>query len=264
MRYTSQHFLKMKQQGKNIAVLTAYDASFASLMEKAGVEIILVGDSLGMVVQGNDSTIPVTIEDMIYHTQCVSRQTDKVLIMADLPFATTYNPEICYHNAARLLAEGGAQMVKIEGGAIMLETVGFLAQRSIPVCAHLGLLPQSVYRLGGYQVQGKSEQDAQQILEDALAMEAIGADMILLECVPADLAKKITQSVTVPVIGIGAGKDCDAQVLVSYDMLGMSLNGSPSFSHNFLADQTNSSSEVSIEKAFKAYVNSVKNREFPN
>ncbi|MBF0266213.1 MAG: 3-methyl-2-oxobutanoate hydroxymethyltransferase [Gammaproteobacteria bacterium] len=264
MRYTNDHFLKKKKQGEKTAVLTAYDASFAQLMENAGVEIILVGDSLGMVVQGNDSTIPVSIDDMIYHTQCVSHQTQQVLIMADLPFATTYNTELCYHNAARLLAEGGAQMVKIEGGQIMLDTVQFLTQRSIPVCAHLGLLPQSVYRLGGYKVQGKKENDAQQILDDAIAMEAVGADMILLECVPADLAKKITQAVQIPVIGIGAGKDCDAQVLVSYDMLGMSLNGSPSFSHNFLADLAKSDGEISIKSAFEAYVNAVQSGIFPH
>jgi len=250
--------LKMKQKGEKITSLTAYDASFAQLMEQAGIDIILVGDSLGMVIQGKESTVPVSMQEMIYHTQIVSRATKSSMIMADLPFATTYTPEVAYQNAARLMAEGEAQIVKIEGGQVMLKTIAYLSERGIPVCAHLGLLPQSVYKMGGYKVQGKDHESAKQIINEAALMEDAGADIVLLECVPKTLATEISKQLTVPVIGIGAGNGCDAQVLVCYDMLGITHGGGPSFSKNFLRDTG------SVIAAFEAYKKAVKSGQFPN
>jgi len=246
----------MKQQGEKFSCLTAYDASFANLMENSGVECILVGDSLGMVIKGQDTTLSVSIDDMVYHTNSVRRGTSSTFIMVDLPFGVSGSIEETYQNASKLMA-AGAQMVKIEGGAVMQETIEFLTNRGIPVCSHLGLLPQSVHKTSGYRVQGKDPHSADQILSDALLMCKSGADMILLECVPKQLAAEITLNAPVPVIGIGAGKGCDAQVLVSYDMLGITAGGGPSFSRNFLADKQ------SIGDAFKAYVEAVKSATFP-
>ncbi len=246
----------MKQQGDKFSCLTAYDASFSQLMEKSGVECLLVGDSLGMVIKGQDSTLSVTMKDMIYHTQNVSRATSSVFIMADIPFGLCGSVEQTYQASSALMA-AGAQMVKLEGGEVMQETIKFLSLRGIPVCSHLGLLPQSVHKTSGYRVQGKDQQSAEQILNDAMLMYESGADMLLLECVPKTLAEEITSNVPIPVIGIGAGNSCDAQVLVSYDMLGITPDGGPSFSHNFLADH------ASIEDAFVAYVSAVKNSTFP-
>ncbi|MFK5983943.1 MAG: 3-methyl-2-oxobutanoate hydroxymethyltransferase [Pseudomonadota bacterium] len=256
LRKTIQHFVKMKEQGEKFSCLTAYDASFAQLMEVSGLECLLIGDSLGMVIKGQDSTLSVSIDDMVYHTNNVRRSTSSVFIMADMPFGACGSLEQSYQNASSLMS-AGAQMIKFEGGAIMQETVEFLSQRGIPICSHLGLLPQSVHKTSGYRVQGKDQQSADQILSDALLMYQTGADMLLLECVPKTLAAEITSNVPIPVIGIGAGNDCDAQVLVSYDMLGITAGGGPSFSRNFLADNQ------SIEAAFKAYVEAVKNRSFP-
>lgn len=247
----------MKQAGEKFTCLTAYDASFARAQEDAGVEVILVGDSLGMVVKGQASTLSVSMDEMVYHTANVSRGCQKSLIMTDLPFAADITKEQAYSNSARLFSEGGAHMVKIEGGAAMLETVQFLAQRGVAVCSHLGLLPQSVYKMGGYRIQGRTPEEAEQILKDAIELEQAGVDLLLLECVPAELAARITQSVTIPVIGIGAGAECDAQVLVSYDMLGLTHGNPASFVKNFL-QETNS-----IQAAFKAYVEQVKNGQFP-
>lgn len=247
----------MKSSGEKFTCLTAYDASFAIAEESAGVEVILVGDSLGMVVKGQPSTLSVSMDEMVYHTANVSRSCRKSLIMADLPFAADINQEQAYANSARLISEGGAHMVKIEGGATMLETVAFLAQRGVAICSHLGLLPQSVYKMGGYRIQGRTPEEAEQILNDALALEQAGADILLLECVPAELAARITASVAIPVIGIGAGADCDAQVLVCYDMLGLTHGTPASFVKNFLADTH------SIQDAFSAYVEQVKNGQFP-
>lgn len=260
MRLKIPYFLELKRQQKKFTCLTAYDASFAQLMEQAGVEVLLIGDSLGMVIQGKSDTLGVSLEQMIYHTQCVSRATTKPLIMSDMPFACAYTTELAYANASRLMAEGGAQMVKLEGGEIMLKTVEFLSQRSIPVCSHLGLLPQSVYRLGGYKKQGVQSAESKKILSDGLALEQAGSDMLLLECVPDELAQELTASVNIPVIGIGAGKDCDAQVLVSYDVLGVSAGKIPSFSKNFSAGITSDNPNLS---AFQAYVNAVKQGFFP-
>lgn len=249
---------KMKAAQEKIAVLTAYDASFSHALEQAGVEVILVGDSLGMVIQGQESTVPVTVDDMIYHTANVVRGCETPFIIADMPFMSYANAEKAIANAARLMAEGGAQMVKLEGGEIIADTVEQLTSRGIPVCAHLGLLPQSVHRLGGYIVQGREQQAAEELLADAIRLEQAGADMLVLECVPATLAQRITEALLIPVIGIGAGKDCDGQVLVIYDMLGLTPGRRPRFSHDFLADTG------SIQAALSSYVQAVKSAEFPN
>jgi len=256
-KITTSVLQKMKQSGEKFSCLTAYDASFAIAQEEAGVEVILVGDSLGMVVKGQVSTLSVSMDEMVYHTANVSRVCSKSLIMADLPFASDITKEQTLTNAARLMSEGGAHMVKIEGGALMLETIEFLSQRGVAVCSHLGLLPQSVYKMGGYRIQGRSQQEAEQILTDAIALERAGADIILLECVPAELATKIRNSVKVPVIGIGAGVNCDAQVLVCYDMLGLTHGAPASFVKNFLKESD------SIQNAFKSYVEQVKSGQFP-
>lgn len=256
-KVTTTLLQQMKQDNEKFACLTAYDASFARAQEAAGVEVILVGDSLGMVIKGQDSTLSVSMDEMVYHTRNVSRVCQKSLIMADLPFASDVTKEQAYQNAARLIGEGGAHMVKIEGGAALLKTVEFLSQRGVAVCSHLGLLPQSVYKLGGYRVQGRTAEEAEQILSDAKALEQAGVDIILLECVPAELAARITQSVNVPVIGIGAGTDCDAQVLVCYDMLGLNHGTPARFVKNFLSETND------IQKAFEAYVRQVKSGEFP-
>ena len=248
---------KMKAEHNKIVVLTAYDASFSHALEQAGVDVILVGDSLGMVIQGQESTLPVTIDDMVYHTQNVVRGSEKVFVIADMPFMSYANAEQAIQNAACLMAEGGAQMVKLEGGAVVADTVKQLTERGIPVCAHLGLLPQSVHRLGGYRVQGRDAEDAEQLIHDAQTLQDVGADMLVLECVPADLAARITAIVDIPVIGIGAGKDCDGQVLVLYDMLGLTPGKRPRFSHDFLADTG------AIPAAISKYVQDVKSGQFP-
>lgn len=248
---------RMKQEGKPFACLTAYDASFARLIDEAGAEVVLVGDSLGMVVQGQESTLPVTLDEMIYHTRNVRRGTQRALVMTDMPFMSYADPQQALHNAGRLMKEGGAHMVKLEGGALLLDTVRLLASHGIPVCAHLGLLPQSVHKLGGYKVQGRDEAGAGAMLEDARALVAAGADILLLECVPQALAGAISAAVEVPVIGIGAGPACDGQVLVSYDMLAITPGKRPRFSKDFLAEGG------SIANAFAAYVADVKARRFP-
>ncbi|NOQ93430.1 MAG: 3-methyl-2-oxobutanoate hydroxymethyltransferase [Methylophaga sp.] len=248
---------KMKSEQNKIAMLTAYDASFAYALEQAGIDVILVGDSLGMVIQGQESTLPVTVEDMIYHTRNVIRGCETVFVIADMPFMSYGNTEQAINNAARLMAEGGAQMVKLEGGAIVADTIKQLTQRGIPVCAHLGLLPQSVHRLGGYRVQGRDEEGAQQLISDAQTIEQAGADLLVLECVPADLAERVTAAVDIPVIGIGAGANCDGQVLVLYDMLGLTPGKRPRFSHDFLAETG------AIPAAITKYVQDVKSGQFP-
>lgn len=248
---------RMKTQGEKIAVLTAYDASFSHVLEEAGVDVILVGDSLGMVVQGQESTVPVTVNDMIYHTANVVRGSTRAFVIADMPFMSYANADQAIANAARLMAEGGAQMVKLEGGEVVTDTVRQLSARGIPVCAHLGLLPQSVHRLGGYLVQGREQQAADTLRRDALALEKAGAEMLVLECVPAELGLDISRRLTIPVIGIGAGADCDGQVLVLYDMLGLTPGKRPRFSHDFLAESG------SIQSAVSRYVQAVKSGDFP-
>jgi len=256
-RITVTTLRKMKQAGEKITCLTAYDASFSHILEEAGVEILLVGDSLGMVIQGQDSTLPVTLGDMIYHTRIVSGVSEKALIMADMPFMSYATPQQALFSAGRLLKEGGAHMVKLEGGAAMVKTVYELASHGIPVCAHLGLLPQSVNKMGGYKVQGRDEKAAHDMINDARAMEEAGADIVLLECVPSTLAAEITAALEVPVIGIGAGPQCDAQVLVSYDMLGITPGKRPKFSKDFMQETGD------IRGAVSAYVQAVKSGAFP-
>jgi len=248
---------QMKAEQNKIAMLTAYDASFSHVLEQAGVDVILVGDSLGMVIQGQESTLPVTVDDIIYHCMNVVRGSDKVFVIADMPFMSYANEGQAIANAARLMAEGGAQMVKLEGGAVMASTVEQLTARGIPVCAHLGLLPQSVHRVGGYRVQGRDAETAEQLIIDAIALQNAGADMLVLECVPAVLTAKVTKALTIPVIGIGAGSVCDGQVLVLYDMLGLTPGKRPRFSHDFLADTG------TIQSAITKYVADVKSGKFP-
>lgn len=248
---------QMKQRGEKIAVLTCYDASFATLCENAGVEVLLVGDSLGMVLQGADSTLAVTLHDMLYHTRCVAKGASKAYIVTDMPFGSyQQNPGQALRNATRLMA-AGTQMVKLEGGAVMADTVRFLVERGIPVCGHLGLTPQSVHQLGGYRVQGKTGQDARRLSQDAKALSDAGAGLLVLEMIPASLAKQITESVSMPTIGIGAGVDCCGQVLVLQDMLGIYTEKSPKFVRNFMQGAG------SIQQAIKAYVQAVKAEEFP-
>jgi 3-methyl-2-oxobutanoate hydroxymethyltransferase len=251
----------MKQAGDKFVVLTAYDASFAAILERAGVEVLLVGDSLGMVMQGNTTTIPVTMDQMVYHTKCVSVSSGNTLVMADMPFMSFPDPVRALDNAARLMQQGGAQMVKLEGGAHVAGIVENLAKHDIPVCAHLGLRPQAVHKLGGYRVQGRDSTASEAMLKDAMAMQQAGADLLVLECIPSALAKRITESLSIPTIGIGAGRDCDAQVLVLYDVLGISVGHQPRFAHNFLADLE--PGDVSIESAVRSYVRAVKAKQFP-
>jgi len=245
-----------KQNKQKFAVVTAYDATFSHLASSAGIEVLLVGDSLGMVLQGQESTVPVTLEHMCYHTQAVKQGNQGALIMADLPFMSYATPEQAIDSAA-LLMQSGAQMVKLEGGAWLVDTVAMLSERGIPVCSHLGLTPQYVHKFGGYKVQGRDEAAAKQMLSDAKAMEQAGADMLLLECVPSDLAKQLTKSVSIPVIGIGAGSDTDAQVLVCYDMLGMNPGHIPKFVKNYMVQGR------TIQQAFEAYAQEVKTGAFP-
>jgi len=247
---------EMRQGGEKIAVLTAYDASFAALMDQAGVDVILIGDSLGNIVQGESSTLPVTIEHMVYHTSCVAKGQASAFLIADMPFGSYSTPEQAMLNAAQLM-RAGAHMVKLEGGAWLAETVRFLVERSIPVCAHLGLLPQSVHTLGGFKVQGKSTESAQTLINDAKALQEAGAQLLVLEAIPSELGKKVTDAIQIPTIGIGAGPDCSGQVLVMHDMLGAFPGRSPKFVKNFLTGQS------SIEAAFKCYVQEVKTGKFP-
>ena len=253
---------QMHARGEKIVVLTCYDASFAALSEKAGVDVLLVGDSLGMVLQGADSTLSVTLRDMQYHTRCVAAGAKKSYIITDLPFGTyQQNPEQALRTAVKLMA-AGAHMVKLEGGAPMLETVRFLVERGIPVCGHLGLTPQSVHQLGGYRVQGKKQQEAERLLSDAKALADAGASMLVLEMVPASLAREVTESAPIITIGIGAGPDCSGQVLVLHDMLGIYGAGnpdhkSPRFVRNFMQGAG------SVEQAVRHYVEAVKDGTFP-
>ncbi|MBA4500786.1 3-methyl-2-oxobutanoate hydroxymethyltransferase [Marinobacterium marinum] len=245
-----------KQAGEKFAVLTAYDATFSHLVSSAGIEMILVGDSLGMVLQGQDSTLPVTVEEMVYHTACVARGNQGAMIMADLPFMSYATPEQAMDSAAALM-QAGAQIVKLEGGDWLCDSVSLLAERGVPVCAHLGLTPQAVNKLGGYRVQGRDEHSALKMLEDAKRLEQAGASMLLLECVPSLLAQEITRNVDIPVIGIGAGQHTDAQVLVMHDMLGITTGRVPKFVKNFMPEAN------SIQDAFRLYGEQVRNGQFP-
>ena len=257
MKTTLTTLQQRAAEGEKLAVLTCYDATFATLLEAAGVDILLVGDSLGMVLQGQSSTLPVSLQDMAYHTAAVARGATHSFIIADLPFGSYQaSPAQALQSAAALMT-AGAHCVKLEGGAVMAETVAFLSARGIPVCAHIGLLPQSVNALGGYKVQGKTDSGAQQLLADAQSLEQAGACMVLMEAVPAALAKAVTGTLHVPTIGIGAGPDCSAQVLVLHDMLGITSGKRARFVKNFMEGAD------SIQAAVNAYVQAVKSGQFP-
>jgi 3-methyl-2-oxobutanoate hydroxymethyltransferase len=257
MRTTLTALKAMRGKGEKIAVLTCYDASFAALLEAQGIDVLLVGDSLGMVLQGHETTLPVTLGDMVYHTACVARGAKHAFILSDMPFGTfQISPQETYAHAAQLMA-AGAQMVKLEGGASMVETVRFLPERGIPVCGHIGLTPQSVHQLGGYRVQGKESAAAQKLLEDAVALEQAGAGMIVLEALPALLAAEITAQLAIPTIGIGAGAACSGQVLVLHDMLDIYPGKKASFVKNYMQGAT------SIAAALANYVAEVKAGNFP-
>ena len=248
---------KMRAAGDKIAMLTCYDASFAALCDEQGVDVLLVGDSLGMVLQGHDSTLPVSVADMAYHTAAVARGSRYAYLIADMPFGSFQeSPQLAFRNAAALLA-AGAQRVKLEGGEAMAGTTRFLVQRGIPVCAHVGLTPQSVHQLGGYRVQGKDDSGAAQLMADAQAQQDAGASLIVLEAIPSPLAAAVTQQLRIPTIGIGAGAECSGQVLVLHDMLDIAPGRKPRFVKNFMAGQP------SIGAAIAAYVRDVKAGTFP-
>jgi len=247
----------MSKRGEKIACLTAYDASFAQVLDQAGVDIILVGDSLGMVIQGHDSTVSVSMEDMIYHSTCVSSISKRALVLVDMPFMSYSNIDQALFNATRLMQEGGAQMVKLEATERQSEIVAEMSACGIPVCAHLGLRPQYIHKLGGYQRQGQDSESAEQILQDAISLEKAGADLLLVECITHTLAAKIQQTVSIPVIGIGAGKDCDGQILVLQDILGITPGKTPSFAKNYLT-------KGGIQTAVQDYVAEVKSGDFPS
>jgi 3-methyl-2-oxobutanoate hydroxymethyltransferase len=254
---TVQTLREMKAAGEPIACLTAYDYSFAALLDRAGVDLVMVGDSLGMVMQGHESTLPVSVAHVVYHTQCVARGLKRALLVGDLPFLSYQeSPQRALASAGRLM-KAGAHVVKLEGGEPMAETVRYLVERGLPVCAHLGLTPQSVHQLGGYRVQGRSEEGAERIRHDAQALAQAGASLLVLEAVPAALAETVTRGLAIPTIGIGAGARCDGQILVLQDMLGLYPKPSPKFSKNFMTGAG------SIEEAVRHYVAAVKARSFP-
>ncbi len=257
MKMTLTALQEMYDKDEKIAALTCYDASFASLLDAQGVDILLVGDSLGMVLQGHETTLPVTMDDMVYHTACVARGAKQSFIIGDMPFGSfQISPQETFANAARLMA-AGAHMIKLEGGEVMAETVAFLAGRGIPVCGHIGLTPQSVHQMGGYRVQGKDAIAAQKLLQDAVTLEQAGAAMLVLETIPALLAAEVTAALSIPTIGIGAGVACSGQVLVLHDMLNIYPGKKARFAKNYLQDAGG------IAEAVKNYVAEVKAGSFP-
>ncbi|HKE43956.1 MAG TPA: 3-methyl-2-oxobutanoate hydroxymethyltransferase [Steroidobacteraceae bacterium] len=247
----------MKANGEKIACLTCYDASFAVLLDEADVDLVLVGDSLGMVIQGHDTTVPVTMDHVIYHSRIVARALYRPFLVADMPFMSYSSKEQALQNAVRLMQEGGAKMVKLESGSGQHETVEFLASHDIAVCAHLGLKPQSVHKIGGFRVQGREEQAARQMIDDAKSLASAGADIVLLECIPAELGATIAHALEVPVIGIGAGPDVDGQILVLYDILDITTGRKPRFVRNFMEGAG------SPLQAVQGYVRAVKDRSYP-
>src|ERR1700756_3510414 len=248
---------RMKADGQKIASLTCYDASFAVLLDAADVDVVLVGDSLGMVIQGYDTTVPVTMDDVVYHCRAVARGLHRPFLMADLPFMSYPSKAEALSNSVRLMQEGGAKMIKLESGSTQIEIVEFLAAHDIAVCAHLGLKPQSVHKTGGFRVQGRERETAARLLEEARRLEAAGADIVLLECIPATLGKSIPAGLHVPVIGIGAGPDTDGQILVTYDMLDITTGRKPRFVRNFMEGGADNL------EALKRYVRAVKQRKYP-
>jgi 3-methyl-2-oxobutanoate hydroxymethyltransferase len=248
---------QLKASGEKIACLTAYDASFAALIDRSGTEVVLVGDSLGMVIQGHDSTVPVTMDDVVYHSRAAARGLHHAFLIADMPFMSYTTAEQALANAVRLMQHGSAKMVKLESSANQLEIVAFLAERDVPVCAHLGLRPQSVHKLGGFHVQGREEAAANKLADDARALQDAGADIVLLECVPSALGARVARALRVPVIGIGAGPDVDGQILVLYDILDITLGRKPRFARNFMEGAPG------VSGAIDAYVRAVKDRSYP-
>ena len=248
---------QMRANGEKIACITAYDASFAELVDAAGVDVVLVGDSLGMVIQGHDTTVPVTMDQMVYHSAAVARGLKHAFLMTDLPFASYTSRDQALTNSVRLMQEGGARMVKLESGGSQLQIVEYLTSHDIAVCAHLGLKPQSVHKTGGFRVQGREEQAAARMIADARALEAAGADLLLLECIPAALGGEITRSVHVPVIGIGAGPDTDGQILVLYDVLDITAGRKPRFVRNFMAGSSDCGAAIA------GYVAAVRSGAYP-
>ena len=248
---------KMKANGEPIACLTAYDASYAVLVDAAGADLVLVGDSLGMVIQGHDTTVPVTVDDVVYHTRAVAKGLRRAFLVADMPFMSYANPEQALENAVRLMQEGGAMMIKLEGGEGQIDIVEHLAKHDIPVCAHLGLKPQSVHKIGGFKVQGRESEKAKEMLHAAQGLQDAGADIVLLECVPNEVGEAITSALDVPVIGIGAGPSVDGQILVLYDILDITHGRTPRFVHNFQAEHN------SPLAALEAYVAAVRDRSYP-
>ena len=248
---------RMKAEGEKIASITCYDASYAALVDEADADVVLVGDSLGMVIQGHDTTVPVTLDDVIYHCRAVARGLSRPFLMADMPFMTYTSPDVALQNAMRLMQEGGAKMVKLEGGASQVAIVEFLAGHDIAVCAHLGLKPQSVHKTGGFRVQGREEAVADQMRRDAKSLQDAGADVVLLECIPAQLGMEITAELHVPVIGIGAGPDTDGQILVLYDVLDITPGRKPRFVQNFMTGHDSPLAGI------QAYVQAVKSRAYP-
>ena len=248
---------KMRAEREPIACLTAYDASFALVVDQAGADVVLVGDSLGMVVQGHDTTVPVTVNDMIYHTRAVARGLHHAFLVADMPFMSYSSQGQALDNAVRLMQEGGAMMVKLEGGSGQLRIVEHLARHDIPVCAHIGLKPQSVHKIGGFKVQGREREQAQEMVDDAVALQAAGDDIVLLECVPNEVGRSVQSAVDVPVIGIGAGPDVDGQILVLYDVLGITQGPLPRFVKNYMQG-----ADGPVD-ACARYVQAVKQRAYP-
>ena len=248
---------QMKESGEPIACLTAYDASFAVLIDASGTDLVLVGDSLGMVIQGHDTTVPVTVDDIIYHTKIVSRGLRRAFLVADMPFMSYSDPGQALHNAVQMMQDGGAMMIKLEGGAGQIEIVEHLARHDIPVCAHLGLKPQSVHKIGGFKVQGRDPEQAKKMVDNAKRLQDAGADIVLLECVPNELGEAVRDALHVPVIGIGAGPNVDGQILVLYDILDITRGKTPRFVRNFM--QGNDSPLA----ALTAYVKAVKDRSYP-
>jgi len=257
MRITLNTLQKMVRENQRITMLTAYDASFAALLDAAGVDCLLIGDSLGNVLQGHESTLPVTLRDMVYHTACVARGAKRAFIIGDMPFGTfQISPQDAFRNAAEIMA-AGAHMVKVEGGRPMLETIEFLTERGIPVCGHLGLTPQSVHQLGGYRVQAKADDAAQRLRDDARVLEQAGAGMVVLEAIPAALASEVTAALQIPTIGIGAGADCSGQVLVLHDMLDIYPGKKAKFVKNYMKQAG------SVQEAVAQYVKEVREGSFP-
>lgn len=257
-KITGTTLLAMKNASEKIVSLTAYDYSFAAVLDAAGVDVILVGDSLGMVIQGRDSTLPVTMDEMVYHGRCVASGCSRSMVLLDMPFMSYQaSTEQALVNAGRLMKEGGAEMVKLEGGAVVADTVKALSDSGIPVCGHLGLTPQSVHKIGGYKVQGREQDAAEKMQQDALALQDAGATLLVLEAVPRALAKAITRALRIPTIGIGAGIDTDGQVLVLQDMLGIYPKPSPKFCRNFMDGAGD------IQGAIRSYVDAVRSGSFP-